>query len=269
MTSVLAIYSESGGATKTTTAVSLAVSLAHQDQSVLLIDLDPRAAASRWVGVEPKEAGLDVSAILGNPDPDGWANDLGVATPDEWHAPTLRMIPSGRLASVIEGGHADHQELRLRRSLADVEADVVVIDCPNRQGGALTLNALHAATGIVYAAKPDEDGREGVEGARTSVTRHQANLRALGAREVVQEVGLVVGAVTDTVTPRIERHTLDGFKESYPDLLLTPYVPHRTIVREARATGTWFGNYAAGATVAAAYRDLADQITTRVKKEHT
>lgn len=266
MTTVLAIYSESGGATKTTTAVSLAVSLAHQGRSVLLIDLDPRAAASRWVGAEPKGPGLDVSAILGNTDPDGWANDLAVPVPDDWHAPSLRMIPSGRLASVIEGGHADHQELRLRRALTDVEADIVVLDCPNRQGGALTLNALHAATGIVYAAKPDEDGREGVEGARTSVTRHQANLGALGAREVVQEVGLVVGAVTDTVTPRIERHTLDGFKESYPDLLLTPYVPHRTIVREARATGTWFGNYAAGGTVAAAYRDLADQITNRVKE---
>lgn len=269
MTTVLAIYSESGGATKTTTAVSLAVSLAQQGRSVLLIDLDPRAAATRWVGVEPKGEGLDVSSILGNTDPDGWANDLGVPVAEEWQAPSLRMIPSGRLASVIEGGHADHQELRLRRSLTDVEAEVVVIDCPNRQGGALTMNALHAATGVIYAGKPDEDGREGIEGARTSVTRHQANMRALGAAEVVQEVGIIVGAVTDTVVPRIERHTLATFHEDYSNLLMTPFVPHRTIVREARATGTWFGNYGAGEAVATAYRDLATQITTRIKESTT
>lgn len=263
---VLAIYSESGGATKTTAAVSLAMSVAATGQSVLLIDLDPRAAATRWVGVEPTGEGLDVSAILGNTDPDGWASDLAVPFPAAWQAPSARMIPSGRLASVVEGGHADHQELRLRRSLADIDADVVVIDCPNRQGGALTLNALHAADGIVYAAKPDEDGREGIEGARTSVTRHQANLRALGAARIPTEVGIVVGAVTDTVAPRIERHTLARFQEDFPDLLLTPFVPHRTVVREARATGDWYGTYTAGEPVAAAYRDLADQITHRMKE---
>lgn len=264
---VLAIYSEAGGATKTTTAVSLAVSLAHRGQRVLLIDLDPRAAATKWVGVSAKGEGLDISSILGNADPDGWANDLAVPVPESWAAPTLSMIPSGRLASVIEGGHADHQELRLHRSLTDVSADVVVIDCPNRQGGALTLNALHAADGIVYAAKPDEDGREGVEGARASVTRHQANLRALGATRIAQEVGIIVGAVTTTVVPRIERHTLSTFEETYPDLLMRPYVPNRTIVREARATGTWFGHYPGGEAVAEAYTALADQITTRTTKE--
>lgn len=261
---VVAVYSESGGATKTTTAVALAVTWARAGREVVLIDLDPRAAATRWIRATPKDDGLDVSAILGNADPDGWAAKLAVAAGEEW-ASSLRVLPSGRLASVIEGGHADHQEMRLRRSLEDLDADVVVIDCPNRQGGALTQNALYAAEGIVYAAKPDTDGREGVEGAMQSVRRHQVNLRALGVAAVVREVGIAVGAAADTIQPRIERHTLDYLAQEYPDLLLRPFVPHRTIVREARETGTWFGDFPAGRPVEAAYSTLAQQITQRME----
>lgn len=262
--SVLAVYSESGGATKTTTAVAIAVTWARAGRDVVLIDLDPRAAATRWIGVTPKDDGLDVSAILGNTDPDGWAEKLAVPAGEQWSS-SLRVLPSGRLASVIEGGHADHQELRLRRSLDGLSADAVVIDCPNRQGGALTQNALWAAEGIVYAAKPDTDGREGVEGAMQSVRRHQHNLGIVGAGAVVREVGIVVGAAADTITPRIERHTLDYLTTAYEDLLIRPFVPRRTIVREARETGTWFGDFPAGQPVTAAYSSIAQQITKRME----
>lgn len=264
---ILACYSESGGATKTTTAVSLAMIWARAGYKVLLIDLDPRAAATRWISVAPAEAGLDVSAILGNPDPDGWANDLAVQAPEGW-AETLSVIPSARLTSLIEAGHADGQELRLRRALAGVQADVVIIDCPNRQGGVLTQNALYAAQGVVYAAKPDTDGREGVEGAMQSVRRHQRNLAALGVPNVVREAGIVLGATTTTVQPRIERHTIDTLSEQHSDLLLRPFVPSRTIVRESRETSSWYGNYDAGAPVVTAYEDIAAQIITRMEN-HT
>ena len=43
----LMIYSEAGGVTKTTTAVSLAVAAAEAGNRVVLVDLDPRAAAIR------------------------------------------------------------------------------------------------------------------------------------------------------------------------------------------------------------------------------
>ena len=52
-------------------------------------------------------------------------------------------------------------------------------DCPNRQGGPLTLNALYAADGLVLAAKANADGREGVEGP----IDHQAGMS--GARASV------------------------------------------------------------------------------------
>ena len=69
-------------------------------------------------------------------------------------------------------------ELPLWISLTGLQADVVVIDCPNRQGGPLTLSALNAADTVVYAATATSDGIDGVDGARRTVAqfrRHRSS----------------------------------------------------------------------------------------------
>lgn len=257
----LAVYSEAGGVSKTTTAVSLATVAAQAGMRTLLIDLDPRAAATAWLDVQPKDDGLDVSAILGNSDPDGWAADLAVPAPTEAWPAGLDVLPATRLASLIESGQAPHQEVRLRRSLVGATYDLVVLDCPNRQGGPLTLSALTAADTVLYAAVPNADGREGVAGGRESVRRHRANLAALGATERPDEAGIVLGAVSTQVVPRIERHTVQQLEAAHDGLLLRPFIPRRTIVQQAREACDWYGRYEAGHVVAAAYRDVLDTIT--------
>ena len=252
----VAIYSEAGGVSKSTTAVSLSAVAAEQGRRVLLIDLDPRASSTSWTGVQPRGDGLDVSAILGNADPDGWAGDLAVTAPaDRWPA-GLDVLPATRLASLVESSQAHHQEVRLRRSLVGAEYDLVVIDCPNRQGGPLTLAALTAADQVLYAAVPNADGREGVAGGRESVRRHRANLAAIGAPERPGEAGIVLGAVTTSVAPRIERHTIEQLDAEHAGLLLRPFIPRRTIVQQAREASDWYGRYNAGRDVAGAYRTI-------------
>ncbi|MDZ7931266.1 MAG: ParA family protein, partial [Rhodococcus sp. (in: high G+C Gram-positive bacteria)] len=61
---VIMVYSEAGGVTKTTTAVSLAMVSAAAGNSTTLIDLDPRGAATKWVGSYPDESWKHVGAIL-------------------------------------------------------------------------------------------------------------------------------------------------------------------------------------------------------------
>ena len=86
-----------------------------------------------------------------------------LALPNGWH-PHLRVIPSACNVSNREADRADHAELRLKISLTGLSADVVVIDCPNRQRGPLTLSALNAADTVVYAATATSDGIDGVDG---------------------------------------------------------------------------------------------------------
>jgi chromosome partitioning protein len=254
---VIMVYSESGGATKTTTAVSLAAVAASEGRKVVLIDLDPRAAATKWIGVEPKEEGLHVGAILGDADPVGWAEELAVPAPKGWFE-NLRVIPSGRSVSNREADRADFAELRLRTSLEGLDADVVVLDCPNRQGGPLTLSALNAADTVVYAATATVDGVDGFEGARRSVEQFKLNRRRLGAPDNLREAGIVVGQVQETVMPRIAVASIDELRET--GLLLTPLVPKRTVVQEMRMTGEWYGNYRKGQPVVDAYTALAKEI---------
>lgn len=249
------VYSESGGATKTTTAVSLAMSAALTGRKVLLIDLDPRAAATKWLGIEPKAEGYHVGAILANEDPTGWAEDIAV--PSHW-TPGLRVIPSARSVSNRESDRSDHAELRLRMSLDSLDEDVVVIDCPNRQGGPLTQSALTASDTVVYAAGPTTDGIDGFEGARKSVQRFKNSRRILRITDDLEEAGIVVGGVSTVVISRIASASIKQLDDT--GLLLSPLVPHRTIVQEMRMTNEWYGKYTKGEPVADAYRQLAERI---------
>jgi len=259
MTEVIAIYSETGGATKSTTATAIAVCAALQGLRVVLVDLDPRAAATKWTGVQPAAEWQHVGAILAEADPRGWAEELALQS--LWtQTPTLRIVPSARAVSNREKSSEDHADVRLKLSLDGIKADVVVLDCPNRQGGPIIQNALTAADKVVYAAKLDEDGLDGVDGAATSVRRFRAHREQLGAAVELEEVGIVVGSVRDVVMSRDARRALAELEVAYPGRVLEPLVPERVIVREARAAGQYFGFYPAGKPVHDAYIALTRKV---------
>ncbi|MUN64659.1 AAA family ATPase [Kocuria sediminis] len=251
----LMVYSESGGVTKTTTAVSLAMVAAAEGHQVVLVDLDPRAASTKWFGVQPSAEGMHVGAILGDENPEGWAEDLAV--PSGWH-PNLRVIPSARNVSNREADRADHAELRLKISLTGLSADVVVIDCPNRQGGPLTLSALNAADTVVYAATATSDGIDGVEGARRTVAQFRRHRQHLGAPDTLTEAGIVVGGVKETIMSRAAVASLEELRAT--GLFLEPLIPDRAIVQEVRISGEWYGQYRKGARVLDAYTAIAKKV---------
>ena len=248
----IAVYSETGGASKTTTATAIAVCAALDGLNVVLVDLDPRAAATKWTGVRPAEEWQHVGAILAEPDPRGWAEDLALQSP--WpQTPTLRIVPSARAVSNREKSSEDHADVRLKLSLEGIKADLVILDCPNRQGGPIIQNALTAADKVVYAAKLDEDGLDGVDGAVTSVRRFRAHRAQLGAQVDLKEAGIVVGCVRDVVMSRDSRRALAELEDAYPGKVFEPLIPERVIVREARAAGQYFGFYPLGQPVHHAY----------------
>ncbi|WP_028264582.1 ParA family protein [Arthrobacter sp. MA-N2] len=255
---VLAIYSESGGVTKTSTAVSLAVIAARNGRRVTLVDLDPRAATTKWARVAPEEDHLHVGAILAHDDCEGYAEGLGIPVPG-W-SENLRIIPAARNVSNREAEYSDSAEFRLKTSLVGLESDLVIIDCPNRQGGPLIKGALTAADSIVYASKLSGDGVDGVVGARQTVTQFKKNLTRIGAPDSLEEVGIIAAAIDDRAVaqPLVERVSFDDLEET--GLLLTPMVPKRTIVEQVRLTGEWYGDYPSGRVVLDAYTELFKKV---------
>ncbi len=137
-------------------------------------------------------------------------------------------------------------------------SDLVVIDCPNRQGGPLTLAALNAADTVVYAATATNDGVDGVNGARKTVQQFRHSRERIGAPVTLEEAGIVVGVVRETIMSRPAVASIDELRET--GMLITPLVPDRAIVQEVRLTGEWYGNYRKGAPVLDAYSAIVDQV---------
>lgn len=248
-------YSEAGGVTKTATSLSLAMVAALSGRRTLLVDLDPRAASTKWLGVEPHEPGLDVGAILADNDPAGWADDLAVQS--DWHA-NLSCIPSARSVANRESDGNEFADLRLKTALDGTSFETVIIDCPNRQGGPLTRNALNAADGVIYAAIANAGGLDGYEGAAHTVNVWRRYREKIGAPNNLEELGVVVGAVREVVMSRTTRWALDTLRDA--EVLLTPIIPHRVIVEESQAAGQWYGEFSAGRPVVDAYTEIGRKV---------
>ena len=142
----VAIVNQKGGVAKTTTAVSVAA--AEAGLSVLLVDLDPQASATRWLAAEPTtdNAGVPrtVLQVL-----DGTCTVDEVAVPCvavgvEVLPATIDLVGAERTLGGEPGA-----ELTLRTALADAKPrDLVLFDCPPTLG-LLAVNALVAAREVL------------------------------------------------------------------------------------------------------------------------
>ena len=144
MTITIAVANQKGGCAKTTTAVNLAAALAELKQKVLLIDLDPQANASQWLGADNDARGVFELFTT-----KGAANSLLVDSNTEG----LSLLAGSRSLASIEKSLAGELavETRLKRRLASLDNlafDYVLIDTPPTLG-LMTLNALCAAQQVL------------------------------------------------------------------------------------------------------------------------
>ena len=139
----IALANQKGGVAKTTSVASLGAALAEQGQRVLLVDLDPQACLTFWLGVEPDAVEPSVHDVLTG------AAAIGdiVLTCEEG----IDLVPS---AIDLAGAEAISCHVRgASTSCAGPRGghtayDVVLLDC-SPSLGVLTLNALTAADEVI------------------------------------------------------------------------------------------------------------------------
>jgi chromosome partitioning protein len=169
-TRIIAIVNQKGGSGKTTTAVNLAASLVDLNKKVLLIDMDPQASASLWLGYKDQGKRL-FNVITGS----NKLEDAIIATNQKG----LSIVPSSNILSGIEKALANEVgvETILKNKLTGIVDiyDYILIDCPPTLG-ILSLNALSAAKEIIVPVEAHVMALHGLVQLMKTITKVQERL---------------------------------------------------------------------------------------------
>jgi chromosome partitioning protein len=195
---VVAFANQKGGVAKTTTTLSIGVALAELEQRVLVVDLDPQAALTYSMGVDPDALEETVNDVLIRRLP----VEKVVVTREVDLVPSNIDLAGAEAVLLTKTG----REYALERALRDVHGayDYVLVDCPPSLG-ILTINGLTAAPEVVVPVQCEALSHRGVGQLLETVgdIRHFTNpeLEVLGlmptlydgrsrhSREVLADVG--------------------------------------------------------------------------------
>jgi len=142
MTKIIALFNQAGGVAKTTITQNLGYHLGLKGHSVLLVDIDPQASLTSFMGLEPAELQETVLEALVNETPLFIQSDLyGLSL-----APANIHLSAAEITLV----NLDFREIRLRNALTPVQDqfDFILIDCPPSLG-ILSYISLMAATHVL------------------------------------------------------------------------------------------------------------------------
>lgn len=253
---IIGVHNPKGGVGKTTTAVNVAAVLAGLGHRVVLVDLEPYAAASISLGVAPADLRPSIADVL-----------LGGTQASD----AVRAIASVPNLSLLTGSPAltgfDQALAGVRqpeRRLAEVvrplraAADVVVLDAPN--GFSLLARSVpHAARHLVVPVTPSYLPLEGLaqylRWYQTLRTRRKGLATLLGI--VLTMVDSRVAASREVVEI-IRRHNRDGVFDTE--------VPLDSRATEAPSHGIPLVQYARNSPAAVAYRRLTREILHRLSR---
>ncbi len=242
MTKIIALFNQAGGVAKTTLTMNLGYQLAQRQYRVLLIDLDPQASLTKFMGLIPIEMAETIQTAIVDEQPMPICESIH----------DMDLVPANRNLSAAEMQlvSAPMRDLRLREAIEPVEGnyDFVLIDCPPSLG-LLSYLALVASTHVLVPIETHLKAFEGTDELLQTVTqvknkanrklqiagfiptrydgRNSADMRTLGAiNEHLSAWG--------NIFPPIPRATafVDASEDRIPLAAMTPKHPSVAILNQ-------------------------------------
>ena len=171
MARVISVSNQKGGVGKTTTAITLAASLAVAEKNVLAIDMDPQGNLSSGLGFPKSVVDRHVYHLLTGEEP---IDSVEADTDLDF----LKIVPAhpDLTGAEIELVDDDDRHLRLSEALGPAleRFDYILIDCPPSLG-ILTLNALVAANTVLVPLQCEYYALEGLSHLLSTIGRIQAS----------------------------------------------------------------------------------------------
>lgn len=142
MGKIISVFNQAGGVAKTTVTHNLGYHLVERGHRVLLVDIDPQASLTMFMGLDPSELETTMYDALSNEEPPHIEKDLS----------GLDLAPSNLLLANSEQELilTVQREYRLKTILSPVRRryDYILIDCPPSLG-ILSLISLVASTHVL------------------------------------------------------------------------------------------------------------------------
>jgi chromosome partitioning protein len=255
MARTIAICNQKGGVGKTTTAVNLGAALAARDNSVLLIDLDPRGDLSQYIGINTAQADHTVYHALF--DDDISLRDVIFQTPVQGVSAAPADIDLSGAEIILMQEDAEDRHAFVRRCIDEVDDtyDYILLDSPPGLQ-MLTISSLVAADEVLVPQQTSFMALHGLRQLHQSIERVQEGLNP----------DLALSGILMTMQDRRTIHNqqvIDMVREGFGDVVFEAVIPATVRVQEAAAAGQPITEYDATNPAATAYDALAEEVIDR------
>jgi len=255
MARIIAVANQKGGVGKTTTSVNLAASIAINERSVLLIDMDPQANATSGLGVDTRALHRTVYDCL----------IRGVKI-SETVKPTavskLSIVPSNAdlAGAEVELVTVPERENILKVALDEIQGlyDFLIIDCPPALG-MLTINALVASSSVLVPVQCEYYAMEGLGRLMSNVQRVQDSLNP------ALELEGILLTLYDSRNS-LSRQVAEEIREHFKEKVYKTVIPRNITLAEAPSYGRPVMLYNAASAGSQAYLELTREVLSHGKE---
>ncbi len=261
---VITVANQKGGVGKTTTTMNLGAALARSGRRVLLVDSDPQANLTSYLGVSPGVGEWEATRTLDEVYLSKRAIDNSAKSDFTAKTTTagVHLIASEKTLSGVELyllSRSDKELIlaRFLQSLAD-EFDDILIDTPPSVG-LLTLNALCASDAVLIPVQPEFFSLEGIVKIRETIETVRSRWNAK-----IEILGVLPTQVSNRRTLTAE--VLEALKNELGDLLFDQAIHDNSAVTESSGHGKSVLDYDRSSRGAKDYLNAAQEYLSRLDR---
>ncbi|WP_010449587.1 ParA family protein [Vibrio rotiferianus] len=245
---VWSVANQKGGVGKTTSTVTLAGLLSQKGHRVLMVDTDPHASLTTYLGFDPDAVSSSLFDLF-------QLRTFNSSTVRplilETQVEGIDIIPAHMSLATLDRvmGNRSGMGLILKRALQAVEQDYdyVLIDCPPILG-VMMVNALAASDRILIPVQTEFLAMKGLERMIRTLTIMQKSRR--------DEFKVTIVPTMYDKRTKASLQTLTQLKKDYPDKVWTSAVPIDTKFRDASLKRLPASHFASGSRGVFAYKQL-------------
>ncbi|MCA2014797.1 ParA family protein [Vibrio tritonius] len=245
---VWSVANQKGGVGKTTTTITLAGLLSKQGKRVLLVDTDPHASLTTYLGYDADAVPASLFDLFQLSDfTEQTVAPLILRTDIQG----IDIIPAHMSLATLDRvmGNRSGMGLILKRALLALrkQYDYVLIDCPPILG-VMMVNALAASDRILIPVQTEFLAMKGLE--------RMVRTLAIMQKSRNKEFKVTIVPTMYDKRTKASLQTLTQLKRDYPDKVWTSAVPIDTKFRDASLKRLPASHFAEGSRGVFAYKQL-------------